>query len=177
MSIKHCEWYMPTSYHSGWGQGGKNRSIQWYKKGREKIPVPNANLCGWAYVYIASGWFLLEHSNYWALGLHGILVALKHNHFYVQSVWNNVRGDLCSTKILFLSPGTDVVYDRSWGALVAEDGVVKICIGWREPKRMQSYAHSFSVWSLIWMIPKSSGDALEKTSLKSPGKTWGRKNS
>lgn len=108
-------------------------------------------------------------------GWHGIPVALKHNYFYVQSAWNNVRNVLHSTK-MFFSPGTDIVYDRPWGSLVVEDGVVKNCTKWGEPTLLQSYVQSFSVWSLVWIIPRWIEGALEKTGLNHPEKAWGRRN-
>lgn len=128
-----------------------------------------------AYAYIASGWVLLQQGSYLSDGLHGIPVAGKHNYLYVQSAWNNVRNVLHSTK-MFSSPGTDIVYDRPWGYLVIEGGLVKNCTGWKEPTLLQFYAHSFSVWSLMWIMPRWSEGALETAVLNHPGKAWRRRN-
>lgn len=124
---------------------------------------------------------LLQAGSFWSrttiqylsLGVLCVIpVALEYNYLYIQSVWNYVRDILHSIRMLFLSSGTDVVCDVPWSALVAQDGVVlENCIVWRELKPIQSYALSSSVWSLLSIIPKASGNALEKTSLNSQDKT------
>lgn len=68
---------------------------------------------------------------------------------------------------------------RLWQALGffgCKGGVVKNCTGWGELTVVQSYDHSFSVYSLMWIIPSWSEGTLEKTGMNHPGKAWGRRN-
>lgn len=46
---------------------------------------------------------------------------------------------------MFLSPGTDVDFDRLEGSLIVKDGMVKNRAGWRELAMLQSYDHYSSV--------------------------------
>lgn len=145
MSVKHCESYELSSFHRGTNNKNNNKKYLYteIQKIQNNILVLRANLCACAYAYITSGWFLLQQGSFLPR-LTWYAVALKHNYFYVQSTWKNVMNVLHSTE-MFLSPGTDVDFDRPEGSLIVKDGMVKNHAGWRELTVLQSYDHSSSV--------------------------------